>query len=1574
MTVTISPSILSDGQRGNCGCVTHPISDPRPHECHTMASQCASYVAQRESGVQATDGRYASTYKMMHCHMTPTSPPEQVTEFPPQRAEVYPGSVFSPRPSLQQDSFATSLRKYPSLAPDRSSEIVEQLINFTQAKNTSKISKNHLSPTRHIDSDQSNQTFCLVESSSRNTAVKSVRGYEPEVHIRPKRLEESPTRERPKNTRSHDSDAIESWKRSTFCRTNDVRYLRNVSRKFREGIRSLSAQANSEPERLNPKEKCDSANLNQRKPAVQWIAIPLTPTPSKIKDPVDSEYHQFEQNNIDLTSIVQTKLTLTDMTVQTVISNTAINNERKNKFSCKRRSKSEEEVKNLTNCKSIQGFHNTSCSKARCSHKTHRYNRSFRALLKLAKNVEKYSKYDEAKSLAETNKTFKCLSVSKICYAKIARNRIVDEDVIVEVLEDWVNLIPLKINNPYERQIVKEYVRYNLFDLIKKSFWYVQLEGRYNLDKLKCDIIDRLEFIPLEIKGNKKLILQKLAHNLLTKIKYSGYRKLNYYKIQSDDIHTKYNCVFQRYIAPTENEIRKFISHELELIEQNSDLNLNEQKYKDMEEDLVDVAMIAVEVLRCGSENHIKKDIAELLSDYGISEKRAFYCTNILVKHLKDTFIYNIYTDKVKTDTIIVLPNYQNVYHKPNLNGSDLTVKSITDDEITANLEHYMNELCKLIDEWLSSLHLPQTQDSELRRIVVNDLASDIVDRYKYLHLNTEQKISNETELEHLKYQIFKWIKKLVGEDNLEPLKHAMELMSRIRQIHVPILSKTANKSLKYDTTYDDISKHHVPCQNIICNTNMVQTNATQSSDKNSMNATQTPNLSIPEYKSNNAPVSRTIPCGPNITVNNSKSTEQLEAEYERFVEDWVRRIPIEISSEGEIDITEKARVGIYNGLWKIVSKLNCDPATYYNRFLYEDLLDDAIDDLLDCLPQTTVLQSRRHILKVEFIEKTVDINDKIKEIEESSFRNKVMRNLVTNLRKQGITENRGDDPIKLHEDLQLIKIVEDYLLSVRFRDEDKIKSEVYKKKLMKEVENFVRDLKKNHSKELKDIDVSSYKADIVNILQKIPIPSENTMKQEADDVLLGIEIEQWYRDLPIVPNDDYTEQYRRRRQRDILTKKIKELEANDESSENALKNEVSRFLEKAPLKEGESLNINFMVDELVNRIKNKYETDLSNKKPILQAAENYDDFSKNVPLCSSLIATPTRKNTLSLPDDNTMRYLAQKSQCEKTCVGQQAKNMVGTHQGSNTINSINNRNRVVIREPPSYRVFDEERPISSSFKEQSNQQWHTIEESQLATTCKEHISMCSLPQYVSSIPGDELNTQRRGQDCCQKALAQLALENNAEPSYYPSAGTSRGIKTDKGILGISQVAGPSGYKPSYSEYALNDSNQDQRPSPIQFRRPSNVSFQDKYFERKEPSPESFSTKCSIECQTEKTLFRNQPPDEIDYSMQGKVCRAIDTPDFQENELIFASTPQQTKCPSIPSVPSKKRANLAITENDNVRKRLDLDNTDDDDVPCRCIENFWKKRQNSKHYPCENSDRYPLYLPLFFPYPYPTYH
>ncbi|XP_013177397.1 PREDICTED: uncharacterized protein LOC106124917 isoform X2 [Papilio xuthus] len=141
------------------------------NNCLSRQSQCGNSEVRprQDSGAQAVDGRYASSYKIEYCNMRPTSPPVELTEFPPQRARLQPGrgnfevggigsGGSTPRasgkrtysscravaaaaniPQSKSNAFASSLRRYPSVGPEPSSEVFERLISYTKPSDSSRL-------------------------------------------------------------------------------------------------------------------------------------------------------------------------------------------------------------------------------------------------------------------------------------------------------------------------------------------------------------------------------------------------------------------------------------------------------------------------------------------------------------------------------------------------------------------------------------------------------------------------------------------------------------------------------------------------------------------------------------------------------------------------------------------------------------------------------------------------------------------------------------------------------------------------------------------------------------------------------------------------------------------------------------------------------------------------------------------------------------------------------------------------------------------------------------------------------------------------------------------------------------------------------------------------------------------------------------------------------------------------------------------------------------------------------------------------------------------------------------------
>ncbi|XP_045508396.1 uncharacterized protein LOC123704145 [Colias croceus] len=1313
-----------------------PDVPPPTYVNNASGSQCAADVVRRESGVQATDGRYASTYKMMHCHVTPTSPHTEVTEFPPQRAELCPGqgnfeiggpgscekykatksnsykgglcwpdkgAVFTSRPSVQPDAFASSLRKYPNMSPERSAEIMERFISYAQSRSITSKTKSP-SPTRTIESDTS--TFCL--ETLRNTNSKQYRSHEPDINLRNKRIEESPTRERSK--KPLDSE-VESWRRGTFGKTTDVRYLKDVTRVVRESIRSMAAYNQPEklprhespsPERRTHAQKsCNSVNMEiqaavqmvsremvtspKTKPSQRNVAISITPPPSAARSSGAVSFRSTDFVNFEPSSkSIQTRQT--NINLKTISS---FNNLRKRKRRNNRRSKSDEEIRleinNTTHVNDGQKIDKLKgLRKAKCACKVSK-NKNKTPTKRASFRIHENDSLDDL-----DNFDFKPYSEqAHVFHTQVKPYKAIDEDDLAVLLQDWLSIIPLKPANYFGRPIEKEYLFYDLLDKLKHTACHLPEHNRR--DKIKEDIIGLLNEFPVDVKGNRDVYLGKLADVLIERIKNLG-RDSNVNK-RTINVNNFHDFTMHRYIPPTENELRTFISDELVSFIRKYGLVYRRHSLLELEEELVDVVMLFMENIHTTNNDLLGDDLINILIDYGFLDHQASHFVHILIKHLREAFLDDSNTTRQsKGEALVVLPSIQSQNPYTSVNANEYSISAINESDINSLMETYTRQLCEQINEWLTSIQtlLPRINERGFRQVVVNDLAGDIIDRHKYLEMNPGSRGTDEAELEHLKYQIFKWINKLAGEDTLQPGEHAPELMRRIRSIPVPMLTIPNNQprignmnDLKTIEQFTGgTSNRDDTIQNSAVNTPKTTCTPPRSCGKETCSQNQSHGACCPDE---------------NLVPPASASTERLNDEYEQFVKNWVQKIPIRTSSPEEEALAEKARLGIHNGIWKALTKIRCDPSIYRERFYFEDVLDDEVEDLLNCLPQTPELQAKKHLLKVELIKRTIDTIEQNKAELARSFRQELIRNVDNSLQRQDLN-TPSDSNSKAREELEIMRIVEQFILYSNYKDEDPLKSEVYRKRLLKEIKELIDEIKKNHSDQA-NINYTMYITDILNALHQVPLPGDDTIKEEANNILLEFEIEKWFTDLPIVLNEDDTiEILQWKRKLDNLTQKIRDLENSVSPAdlrERSIRNEILKFLEKAPL-QGENINKDFMAEQLVNRIKNRDQLNQS-KRVAFNEPGSYDDFRSNVPLSSSYIEKP-HPITPSSEQNQIRNSLALRNE------GHQHSgtdiNYDAFSQGRPKESTFKDRDESDI----SYQGFSGRQPLSSTFKIKPNQ------------------------------------------------------------------------------------------------------------------------------------------------------------------------------------------------------------------------------------------------------------------------------
>ncbi|KAJ8706970.1 hypothetical protein PYW08_011104 [Mythimna loreyi] len=1339
---------------------------------------------QCDRDAQAVDGRYTSVYKAMHCHVRPTSPPVQLTEFPPQRPELYPGhgnflvggtgsganseirpssptnsfrggmswpdrgSVCSPRPSRVVDAFAKSLRKYPTcLSPDRSSEVMERLVNYTQPNKTSRTFRNSPSPSRISEPSPQN----VLEPKPTFTRSSRNRTYEPDVSIRPKKAEDPPTRDR-KKEEHHDKPG----------RGYDVRSVRDASKRMRESACAYTSYPYNHPvcpstiietHDYHPL-SCDYQNssnsVNMEIQAAvkmlskevataprgdvgrETVAAPEASIPTAGQDYVEGEFYFVE--NLDITTSIksiQTNVYPSDTTLkprksaQTVFSTIDFHSSR-NRTIVSRKSKSQEEIK-LTKdelkISLLELINEISDNVSKNAIRDELIKKLFvtdnidtndHKCDRVKKKHDKRAKYDTRFCPTVTGyvgdyqellgKLKHCFDDSKqVLRSEVKPFRLSEYRQLDFVIKDWVNQLNIK-NTDRGRYVDRNELIHTIEDRVKELFTNWTKE---DFD-LKTEIVEILEEIPIEIHKSysTKTYLRKLVDVLLKRMR-------NVVVCQrSGKIKKKPFANRSRKIL-TEEDMRDFIrGHLLDFF---SDCNsrIHGDTFEDLENEMVDLMMESLDCIWCGHDDAVIDEMNIILQDIGkVPAKQANYLSNSILQEMLNNCAFN------QTYTILNVSNNTGPYMN-SANSTSFSIGSINEDDLQSNLDRYTNQLCLQINRWLDTLDIPRIQDSGFREVVVNDLAGDIVDRHKYIELNHTGKDTAEDQLEALKYQIFKWINKLVGDDNQETISHAENLLQMINSIPVPMLVNPQHRNLgpccdvgenicprqSSPKPYTQINQSKQCCGNNVCPNSFGQgheinppccgiticPNESSSKPQGAQGhpgflpctnqsglgtygqGPQTANAYHPQQDlgtPNNrgagsfGPASPDNPWGsntfstgfePSLAVNLSPArnlntsagrtrtsgrsfgamdqsnsgcchssspsrpagsipVKKLNEDYDEFLKQWVKRIPIADTTPAEKQAAETARLSVYNGIWKGVTKMKLDPNIFAHQVYCQDVLEEDIERLFKAIPQSKELEAAKPTLKAQLLQKTLAMNDIIKSTNApASFKQQLIDNIENNLPKHKPTENEAD---KENDELEKQDLAEYYILYTRYKDEDSVKATVYKKNFLKKLDEFLNKIKSRHN--IVDMDTTAYANEIINSFDKIPTPNISATKDEADDILIAMEVENWVSDIPLT--SDAVSPLEKRRTRDAIVKKINEIGADVSCCDNAfripLKAELPKYLDKLPIQK--DTNIEYLVDELANRIKNLAISSM--RRVSFQEPQNYEEFGRNMPAASSLL------------------------------------------------------------------------------------------------------------------------------------------------------------------------------------------------------------------------------------------------------------------------------------------------------------------------------------------------------------------
>ncbi|XP_059058820.1 LOW QUALITY PROTEIN: uncharacterized protein LOC131852194 [Achroia grisella] len=501
--------------------------------------------------------------------------------------------------------------------------------------------------------------------------------------------------------------------------------------------------------------------------------------------------------------------------------------------------------------------------------------------------------------------------------------------------------------------------------------------------------------------------------------------------------------------------------------------------------------------------------------------------------------------DQVKLDawTNRVLKEVKNIIHNSTdpamLCKSDIYNKlsaiPTSEDKIVNNFGKELT-YAKEVSDWLNNfslLPIKNSNDKDLRINMISDLAKKISEIDEKKVGNDEQVSDNSAELENL---VTKWISKLPV-NNRKKFSMPVAVQQLIRRIN----RVDSNKQASHDE---------------------LKMNNDNSNNNNTNKSTKS--------KSHNKMSKHALNCNK---VLKSKNPGDLILE---LIENWCRGLPIEGATKDKVN---EFKDDIAKKLYQRVGDLNLDPRLCNDNELYQDVLDDEIDTILENLPRTTVLMNNWDKLKITLIQNIVEARKMIKSKYSGEYYKQQLDNTIETSIPIPLQNNQYQDPgfeiYKKH--LASMFILENFDCG---NDTEKLK---YENKIKDEVDKYFLEAQKRNAVPISRDNLYN---ELYSALYKVPIPDENSVIEQVEEIKTKCEIEDWFNNLPMKEVASFDELLQWDKILSLLAKRIHEIETNESTPDIKIQKEISKWLSRLPIISEQSVNVEKYAEQLCTTLR----------------------------------------------------------------------------------------------------------------------------------------------------------------------------------------------------------------------------------------------------------------------------------------------------------------------------------------------------------------------------------------------------
>lgn len=287
-------------------------------------------------------------------------------------------------------------------------------------------------------------------------------------------------------------------------------------------------------------------------------------------------------------------------------------------------------------------------------------------------------------------------------------------------------------------------------------------------------------------------------------------------------------------------------------------------------------------------------------------------------------------------------------------------------------------------------------------------------------------------------------------------------------------------------------------------------------------------------------------------------------------IENWSKSVPIEGDEETKTSIKDS----LVQSLLKKVGQLNMDPNIYDDDLLYQAMLTDEIEEILDILPQNSMLQTNKERLKNKLVDDIMEANAILKNMNAGeSYKKKLEDNIGAAL------PTPANEDQKAAMDFVKTVIAEDFILNQFQNGDDELKTQ-YDDKVISGLSNVMA------ASVFSQSNVSDIHDSIRNELESVPVPNNDAIALEVEEIKTKHVIAEWFEGLPLVSPRNHQEVLDRDRIQSLLAKRLHEIEKDESDPEFAMMAIITKWLFKLPFHEGQEKFVGDMTQNLIAKLR----------------------------------------------------------------------------------------------------------------------------------------------------------------------------------------------------------------------------------------------------------------------------------------------------------------------------------------------------------------------------------------------------